>query len=163
MSTNTNNFSVEKKDADNTTTIKLSGCIDEDSRINQLFEGTLDNVIVDLNEITMINSVGIREWVNSIEAAQATKKITLLKIATSVVAQINMVANFTANSEIISFFAPYYCDECQEEQDFLLEYDKDFPDKKNPVAPVFQCATCKNDLEFDDVEERYFNFIKRSA
>ena len=156
----TNDFSFEKTDTDDVTTLKLSGSIDEDSHIEEIYKGAKKTIVINLKKINMINSVGIREWVNAIEV-ENDKDITLVEVATSVVAQINMISNFIGRAKIQSFYAPYYCQDCSEEHDFLLDLDKDFPDKNRPVAPLFKCPTCQADLDFDDVEAKYFYFVTR--
>ena len=68
----------------------------------------------------------------------------------------NMVKGFLSeNAKVISFYAPYYDEEADEEVKVLLKTDQIIDGK----APLM-----KNDngdeLEFDGIEATYFKFLK---
>ena len=91
------------------TYLKLKGILDEDNLLANLLsqiQGQL--LLIDLAEIERINSCGVRDWVNWMLQIQALGvKIILLRCSPSIVAQANMVANFSADAFIHSFYAPY--------------------------------------------------------
>ncbi|MFW5871730.1 MAG: hypothetical protein ACOCUT_01350, partial [bacterium] len=60
-------------------------------------------------------------------------------------------------SIIETFYAPYYCKECDKEEQVLLKAT-DMHDKDE--APSMKCSSCKKEMEFDDIEEQYFGFLK---
>ena len=63
------------------------------------------------------------------------------------------------NCAVKSFYAPYYCEGCDIEDEKYLTPDQ-VTDKK---APEFKCGVCGGDdniMEFDAIESQFFNFIK---
>src|SRR5688572_12482336 len=79
--------------------VKLGGVIDEDNELTDLTERIPSGmVVIDLGEIERINSCGVRDWVNwltRIEKQQA--RVVLVECSPAIVAQINLVNNFTGN------------------------------------------------------------------
>ncbi|MBF0431523.1 MAG: hypothetical protein HQK83_09605 [Fibrobacteria bacterium] len=156
-----NKFNIEKEQDGDVLKLNLSGVIDEDSDLSDLlFPDHKGKLIINLKEVKRINSCGVREWVNAMETI-SEMEIELINCSTAIVNQINMVSNFSGNGKVTSFMAPYYCESCDAEFEIALEVDKNFPDRDYPVAPSYNCPKCKNTLEFDDIEDKYFLFIKR--
>jgi len=72
-----------------------------------------------------------------------------------------MIPNFVGKGKAVSILAPYFCGECDEEHEILLDIEKDFPDKKAKTAPAQKCPKCQSALEFDDIEDKYFLFLEK--
>jgi len=149
---------VERKDEGNHTLITLKGTIDEEADFREVFSNLKPNVIVNLEEIRMINSCGVREWINTVTKIPTTSAIRFDRCAPRIVEQINYVANFLGSGEVTSFYAPYFCVKCKAEVNVLLNV-KDLIKNKPVRAPEQRCPTCKGPLEFDDIEEEYFSFL----
>src|ERR1041384_8447303 len=103
--------------------VKLSGVIDEDNELAELTDrigqGT---AVIDLSEIERINSCGVRDWVNWLgEIEKGGAKPVLVECSPAIVAQINLVNNFTGTGVVKSFFAPYFCPACDLEKVLLVE------------------------------------------
>jgi anti-anti-sigma regulatory factor len=139
--------------------IKLSGVIDEDNGLMALVDQiSAGRATVDLSEITRITSYGVRDWVNWLgKLEKKGVKVTLAGCAPPIVAQCNLVSDFTRGCTVKSFFVPYVCHRCDRESVHLVEV----AELGSPpcTAPARRCATCADALEFDDVEERYFAFL----
>lgn len=139
--------------------VKLSGVIDEDNELTDLTDkipsGT---VVIDLGEVERINSCGVRDWVNwlsSIEAKNA--EVVLVECSPAIVAQINLVNNFTGSGTVKSFYVPYFCPECDEEKVLLSEAGDMGPPPHEP--PVCRCDECDLVMDFDDMPDSYFAFL----
>lgn len=144
---------------DDVSFVKLSGVIDEDNELADLTEkipsGT---VVIDLGEVERINSCGVRDWVNwlsSIEAKNA--EVVLVECSPAIVAQINLVNNFTGSGTVKSFYVPYFCPECDEEKVLLCEAGDMGPPPHEP--PVCRCDECDLVMDFDDMPDSYFAFL----
>ena len=139
--------------------IQMSGVIDEEFQSLEL-DDSFETYIFDFQEVVLINSCGVREWILFIE--KITKKIIYRNCPQIIIHQINMVKGFlTDNCEIESFYAPYYCEECDLEIEKFLK-PSDITDQK---APNYNCDSCseeETELEFDAIESQYFNFIKKT-
>ncbi|MBU1534772.1 STAS domain-containing protein, partial [Myxococcota bacterium] len=157
-------FNYTLKVKENITYLSVIGIIDEDNNLQEIAErigsGT---VILNLNHIERINSCGVRDWVNwlsSIEDKGA--KVVLVECSPAIVAQINLVNNFTGNATVQSFYAPYFCAGCDKEKVLLIE-STTMQNVENPSAPISRCDECDGVMEFDDMEESYFAFLKTTT
>jgi len=153
-------FEITKQPEGANLVVRLSGGIDEDANFAPLDPGGSTNVIFDLEKVTAINSVGIREWIKWIKAVPPTVKLSLRKCPKIIVDQINMVAGFLpAGARIESFFVPYYSDASGSEKMVLFENGKEFTDGQLNTLPEI-----KDDggeaMEMDVIEAKYFKFLK---
>lgn len=158
-------FNLGTKTIEDATFVKISGVIDEDNRLaSSLKKIDGKTVVLDLEEIVRINSCGVRDWVNWVNDLDAMdKQVILVKCSPCIVNQLNVVNNFVGQGMVKSFFAPYYCGNCDTEQLRLLPVG-DFAGQSAPAAPAVQCRKCGSpNTEFDDLEQAYFAFLPRNA
>ncbi|MGZ3787762.1 MAG: hypothetical protein ACXVLQ_04525 [Bacteriovorax sp.] len=137
--------------------VELAGVIDEDSTFDKIKNLQMNKFVFDFNQVTMINSCGIREWIKylpEIEGAQ----IVYQNCPQIIIEQINMVHGFIRKGIVVeSFYAPYFCEHCDTEKKILLKN----VEVTQLKAPIKQCNTCKSDLEFDAIEKQYFSFLSQ--
>ena len=139
--------------------VKLGGVIDEDNELADLADkiprGT---AVIDLGEIERINSCGVRDWVNWLSKLEnnGTRSV-LVECSPAIVAQINLVNNFTGNGVVKSFYVPYFCPECDEEKVLLVEATDMGPPPHEP--PTCRCDECDLVMDFDDMPDSYFAFL----
>src|SRR5262245_28301627 len=116
-------FQAQVEQRNEITYVKLGGVIDEDNELVELGERIPNGtVVIDLGGVERINSCGVRDWVNwlgSIEKKNAD--VVLVECSPAIVAQINLVNNFTGGGVVKSFYVPYFCPECDEEKVLLCE------------------------------------------
>jgi len=139
--------------------VKLTGVIDEDNELGDLVDkippGT---AVIDLGEIERINSCGVRDWVNWLgKLENNTTKTVLVECSPAIVAQINLVNNFTGTGVVKSFYVPYFCPECDEEKVLLVEAADMGPPPHEP--PTCRCDECDLVMDFDDMPDSYFAFL----
>ncbi len=140
--------------------IAMTGIIDEDFDYSSLLENPGKVYKIDFNELKMINSTGIREWIRFIEKLGPAVNFQYFNCPNIIIQQMNMVSGFlTKNAKVLSFFAPYFCEELDEEEHVLLQASevKDF---KAPVRKKLVDGQ-EVEMEFDAIEEQYFKFLKR--
>jgi anti-anti-sigma regulatory factor len=161
MATNMNpKFQASVQQREDVTYVKLSGVIDEDNELSTLADklGT-GTAVIDVSEIERINSCGVRDWVNWLaKAEKGGAKIVLVECSPAIVAQINLVNNFTGNGVVKSFYAPYFCPNCDLEKVLLVE-TRDMAGVQPFKAPSCRCDECDGPMDFDDMEESYFAFL----
>jgi anti-anti-sigma factor len=141
------------------TYVKLSGVIDEDNELTDLSDkippGT---VVIDLGDIERINSCGVRDWVNWLNKVEKSNtNVVLVACSPAIVAQINLVNNFTGTGAVKSFYVPYFCPECDEEKVLLVETADMGPPPHEP--PTCRCDECDLVMDFDDMPDSYFAFL----
>ena len=150
-----NKLKIDKKTEGSKLIINLDGVIDEDVNFEEILNTSQKEYVFNFDKITMINSCGIREWINFLEKLGKVK-IMYQRCPQIVIEQMNITQGFLGkNCKVESFYAPYYCEKTDVEKKVLLKTS----DIKNGKAP-----SVKNDqgdeMEFDAIEEQYFGFLK---
>jgi len=153
-------FSVSKKTEGDKLVLEVKGNVDEDANFTPPDLGSSTVVALDLEGVTAINSVGIREWIKWVKTMPASVKLSVRKCPKIIVDQINMVAGFLPQGTTIeSFYVPYYADSSGSEKMVLFENDKEFKG-----GELFAPAEVKDDsgevMEMDVIEAKYFKFLK---
>lgn len=141
-----------------TTIVALKGAVNEDADFEKLAGqlSPMSKVRLDLAGVTRVNSCGVREWVKFVRDLPSTLALELERCPPVVVAQINMVTNFASRAKVLSVFAPFACEACNEHEDVLIPLVPG-------IAPRLQersCPRCQARMEFDDLEDSYFAFIQ---
>ena len=139
--------------------VKLGGVIDEDNELGDLVEKIPNGTaVIDLGEIERINSCGVRDWVNWLNKLENSgTRSVLVECSPAIVAQINLVNNFTGSGVVKSFYVPYFCPECDEEKVLLVETSDMGPAPHEP--PTCRCDECDLVMDFDDMPDSYFAFL----
>jgi anti-anti-sigma regulatory factor len=139
--------------------VKLGGVIDEDNELADLVDKIpTGTAVIDLGEIERINSCGVRDWVNWLSKLETNgTRSVLVECSPAIVAQINLVNNFTGNGVVKSFYVPYFCPECDEEKVLLVEATDMGPPPHEP--PTCRCDECDLVMDFDDMPDSYFAFL----
>ncbi|EQC45587.1 STAS domain-containing protein [Bacteriovorax sp. Seq25_V] len=135
----------------------LQGQIDEDSTFEEILSSKKSTIIIDFNKVTLINSCGVREWINFLEGVKDCS-ITYKNCPQVVIEQINMVHGFILpNTSIESFYAPYYSEKADDVLKVLL-LSSQVVDGKAP-----KIEQDGEELEFDAIEAQYFQFLKQKG
>src|ERR1700722_8163151 len=122
-------FSIAKQPEGARLLVKIAGGVDEDANFQPVDTGAFTSVVLDLSDVTAINSVGIREWIKWVKAMPTTVKLSVRRCPKIIVDQINMVSGFLPPAAVIeSFFVPYYADATGSEKMVLFEKDKQYKD-----------------------------------
>jgi anti-anti-sigma regulatory factor len=142
-------------------TLTLAGAIDEASGLARLLEHEKDGrLVLDLGGITFINSLGIREWIRMQHAAAAANvRLELRRVAEVIVHQLNIMPAARGVSIVTSFYAPYVCDDCDNELPMLLDVYTHGADLAKQRPPAMTCPDCKRAMEFAHPPDLYFMFL----
>ena len=153
-------FQASVSQRDDATWVKLAGVIDEDNDLGGLAEKLgAGTAIIDVSEVERINSCGVRDWVNWLGRAEKNgANVVLIECSPAIVAQINLVNNFTGQGVVKSFYAPYFCPNCDIEKALLVE-TADLQNVRPFQAPSCRCDECDGPMDFDDMEDSYFAFL----
>jgi hypothetical protein len=143
-------------------TVAFFGEIDENVDLSELRRRLRGAVEFQLAEVRRINSCGVREWVNFVRDLPHVTELTFTRCSPAIVAQLNMIYNFRGDAKIRSFYAPYVCESCNNEEEKLLDVDAQFPDGEVKEVPHFPCSECGEVMEFDDLPERYLSFLSEA-
>jgi len=153
-------FSFEVQDRGSEIVVKFTGIIDEDVDFSAIEVVEKASYLFDFDGVKGINSCGIREWIQFSEKFKPSTRLIYQNCTQIIIEQINMVAGFFRNgSEVRNFYAPYFCEKCDEERKVRVDAGL----IKAGAAPDMKCGTCGETMEFDALEEQYFRFLKMTA
>lgn len=149
---------VNVKMQDETIQVDLIGAIDEDSDFSRVLSSQNKLYVFNFEKVQMMNSCGVREWINFIEKLPDDSTLIYTNCPQVVIEQINMVQGFLKKgAKIDSFYAPYYKESSDEVQQVLLKTEQ----IENTKAPEIKDPETQEILEFDAIEAQYFNFINQ--
>lgn len=148
--------------SDTVTNVDFAGEISEDSttELHKVAEElkAAKNIVFNLANITKINSLGVRSWVQFIRSIGPDHNLSFSECAPVTVLQINMIPSFRGHATIKSVLCQYSCSSCRTITTTTVEcsrYDID----NLPTPPA--CSKCGSETELDEDEEEYFGFLKR--
>jgi len=136
--------------------VVIKGDITEATSFRDLLPVMVGRVDFDVSQVTYINSLGVREWVDFLKAAPI-QGYEFHACSIPFVIQASLVEDFVGRGTLTSFFAPYHCEECDLQEERLLQSATILAGALTP--PVFTCPNCEGELEFDDIPRRYFAFL----
>jgi anti-anti-sigma regulatory factor len=153
---------VDKTSEGGITLLKLAGTIDEQFESKQIASGIKGGtLLLELAEIERISSFGIREWVDFISAVSAkVQSLWFVECAPKVIDQFNMVANFGGTGHLVSFYAPYRCDYCDDDRRRLVQVAQEWEQLKTGKLPERICESCGNAEYFDEDPLTFFSFLQ---
>jgi anti-anti-sigma regulatory factor len=159
-------FRVEIEKNGEKATIVMSGSIDEDTHLPKIDLSGIDSrIAVDLENVTHINSVGIRSWLEWFKTLGANKKFFFQRCPRSVVMQMNMVDGFLPPSSMVeSFYVPFFCESCNQEILRLFKLGKDVVKNSDGTYEInFDhngiCKSGECEIVLDAHEAKYFRFL----
>jgi anti-anti-sigma regulatory factor len=146
--------------------LAIVGPIDETAQLVDLVAKLPagQRIALDLSAVTFVNSVGVREWVRMQTAArQANIELELRGVAEVLVHQLNIVPATRAASRVISFYATYACEHCDDEQPRLIDVSKHHALLTRMQAPEMLCQPCQKTMVLANPPELYFSFLSGTS
>lgn len=160
-------FKVAQKLEGDTLILSLEGAIDEDASFPAIDLAQITKMELDLKNISAINSVGIREWMEWIKPLAAKVSIRMKNCPKAMVFQFNMVEGFLPQGAVVeSFYVPFFCEELDQEENVLFVVGRDVVPGPGGVTVNFDPKQIKGakegcEFEMDVTESKYFQFLKR--
>lgn len=141
----------------------LTGSIDEHSSLEKVFAQLAktrdDPLVVNLQGVLRINSIGVRRWIPLMAALAKSRRVTVSALSYPLVMQANMLVNLMAGAKVVSCMAPYFCGMCQANRMVLVAAHEV---RRNEPAPSRGCPECGQPMEFDELDN-YFAFFSRQS
>ncbi len=140
---------------------QFCGQIDEEASFPEVNDMASD-VAIDLQNVTAINSVGIRAWIMWFGNYPNTN-FTFVNCPKALVMQMNMVEGFLPEKhEVLSLQVPFFCEDCDEEKDVMMNVGKEIIIEGGQVKLNYdKSSICKGDCdpELDVSEVKFFRFL----
>jgi len=150
--------------SDGSADVVMQGQIDERTELVGLADKVSGTITIDLEKVSFINSVGVREWIRLLRAfKKSDTTLCMRRCSEAMIHQMNMIVEAKGNAVVESFFAPYVCDACGYEGSMCLDVAPNAEGLKNMEAPAVACPECKESMEFNEIPERYLLFLEDAA
>jgi anti-anti-sigma factor len=147
--------------SDDTLVLRLSGDLNEKTRLHELIDTQLRQALrgtvhIDLHAIEFINSAGLRSWIRFVQSlTQQQARAVVERCPEIMVRQMNMIRSARAGLAIASFYAPYVCSDCGGEALRLCDVQEGTPRLEAPA-----CASCGGTMALDDDVASYTQFLR---
>ena len=158
---------IKKIDENMKTRLQIEGAMDEHSDYSSIETKFTDDVVFDFNDVSHINSTGIKhwvQWVSGIVDTNPSLKFYFVNCPKPIVDQINMVEGFLPrNSVVKSFKVPYYCEECEKDATYTFVLGREYKIENGKASinpPIYPCKCTEPSLEPDIIEKKYFRFLE---
>ena len=139
--------------------IKISGKMDEDANLDKLKVEGFSELNVDLEKVTLINSCGVRTWVNWAKSVPENIPVVVENCPRFFVDNANMVLGFFPKNFLIQTFeVPYLCDACDAYTKIVVKNTG--PGFEASIPQSLVCPKCGKDAEMDVMSSSYFKFLK---
>jgi CheY-like chemotaxis protein len=142
-------------------TVSLFGDITEVTVFDTLSQRLARESKIDfyMRAVRYISSAGVRSWCNFLNRLPAGS-YSFRHCSTAFVSQAAMVPMALGSGPVLSLEAPYRCDDCDRDDVRLVETGSLMREGGHVTPPTLKCASCGGELEFDDVPDRYFAFLR---
>jgi len=146
-------------------TVALQGDFTEVTNFSALGERLKDEPRIDFDAsaVRYISSAGVRGWCQFLKTLDDDKEYTFRHCSMAFASQAAMVPMVIGKGTVVSLEAPYFCEACDREELRLLETRALLHDGQRIVPPQLACSSCGGELEFDDVPDRYFAFLREQT
>jgi hypothetical protein len=137
----------------------LEGTLDEHAELPKLQTHPL--VQINLEQLTNINSIGVRKWIRWMQEMIQQPKIVLDYCPVIFVKNLSSIKGMlTSNMQVNSFYVPYYNDTYGERKNILFRRGAEFHDDGRLTLPKI-LKSDNQEMDIDVIEDIYFSFLKR--
>lgn len=139
------------------TRIKVLGAIDESTQLPEQLKS--DVVIVDLEDLTLFNSMGVRIWLTWVRKKSGFNSLRLENCRSKFINQAHYVSEIIPDyAHVDSFYVPLFDPDNGESPEVKMVYGKDYDDNGFKMPEVKNAA---GKLLQVDVTDDYFAFLKK--
>ena len=119
-------------------------------------------IVFDMAGVRYVSSAGVKAWADVISTLDG-KEYVFRHCSIAFASQAAMVPMVVGNGRVLSLEAPYHCTSCDRDDLRLLETRALLREGHNITPPTLRCVSCSGELEFDDLPNRYFAFLRAAG
>jgi len=155
-------FTIDQQIIQDRLHIKLAGDINEDVTLPDLELQGIKKIEFDFKDVDLINSCGIREWLNWLKKVTTQPEIEFNNCPPIIIDQVNMISGFIPDGgKILSFYVPYYSEDQDKVHLQLFQKGKDFQDKNFEAPESLKIPELGDtEAEIDVIPKKYFKFLE---
>lgn len=163
-------FVCQFEDTDDALVIHLSGDLDEDAILTETTKFTDRKVILDLGQVTSINSMGLRHfsfWIKNLSKNVAPLTFLIRNAPDFIIGLVSIFKGLLpANGVVDSFYIPFCCEKCERTEKRLIQSHRDFYEfeknyKDSIKVPRVNCPKCGDEMVLDVMPEKFFVFLRK--
>ncbi len=134
------------------TVVTLRGRIDESFDGAALGGSLSGTVLIDMKNVERVTSFGVREWLEMSKAIdeEDDTSVWLARCPEAVVTQMSLIRTFVGKAKLLSFQAPFLCDDCGASFSRVLDCEHDAPWFREGKGPLPHCPRCNGQAKLDD-------------
>lgn len=158
---------VVSKSSDEDLIIELSGDLDETVKFPQMKVRLSSRIIFNCRELGHMNSMGAQIWSKWMGGFDQRQQFVFREVPPRVIDMFNLVKGILPKeSTIESFYVPYECNSCGNEENLLVIRGKDYVEsmngqKANLLFPTeINCSKCKNSMRLGVWESKFLRFLE---
>ncbi|MEY4065639.1 MAG: hypothetical protein RIR26_1847 [Pseudomonadota bacterium] len=140
--------------------IWFDGEVHENFKARSIALPDAQTCVINLAGLRSINSLGVREWSQFLLSLSKKSNIVLEECSVVFIDQANIVPQILLGARVSSFFAPYFCPQCNTELNCKLSVSNHRKKLSERRAPQI-IHSCGAELQFDALEESYFFQIEK--
>ncbi len=143
---------VNEERHDKSLTLEFSGRVDESSALPSLTQcESLVELVLDLKNLTSMNSMGIKAWVLWIKQVPKHLRIIYRRCPAFLVSQMKVFLGFLPpGARIESFYVPYFCPACKAIT--AIPYDNT---PQTALEDSITCPKCQQAAEIDIIKSDF--------
>jgi CheY-like chemotaxis protein len=119
-------------------------------------------IVFDMAGVRYVSSAGVKAWADVISTLEG-KEYAFRHCSIAFASQAAMVPMVVGSGRVLSLEAPYHCPTCDRDDLRLLETRALLREGANITPPTLRCVSCSGELEFDDLPNRYFAFLRAAG
>jgi CheY-like chemotaxis protein len=119
-------------------------------------------IVFDMAGVRYVSSAGVKAWADVISTLEG-KEYAFRHCSIAFASQAAMVPMVIGSGRVLSLEAPYHCTGCDRDDLRLLETRALLREGHNITPPTLRCVSCSGELEFDDLPNRYFAFLRAAG
>lgn len=146
------------------TVVGLQGRLDERFEGAALGGSLSGTVLFDLAGVERVTSFGVREWLEMMKAIdeQDDADVWLARCPEAIVNQMSLIRAFAGRARLLSFQAPFLCDDCGNGFSLTLDCARDASWFAGGRGPAPACPRCGGAAKLDD-DPAFFAFAAPHA
>ncbi len=119
-------------------------------------------IVFDMAGVRYVSSAGVKAWSDVISTLEG-REYAFRHCSIAFASQAAMVPMVVGSGRVLSLEAPYHCPACDRDDLRLLETRALLREGANITPPTLRCVSCSGELEFDDLPNRYFAFLRAAG
>jgi len=140
----------------------VSGIVDETFEPKQLVAAIRSQqVVLNCAAVSAVSSFGVRQWLSFMDEVQdKADELYLVECSQGVVDQLGIVTGFAGRGNVLSFYAPYVCEDCGASRSVLFRVDQEQEMLKTCEPPTYTCRVCRGTEVLDEDPEAYLAYFQ---